>query len=38
MRYLAAIDAVSEVSADQYTANNVTRNLTEKAVEAGLSH
>jgi hypothetical protein len=38
MRYLAAIGAVTEVSAGQYAANNVTKNLTEKAVEAGLSH
>jgi UDP-glucose 4-epimerase len=38
MRYLAAIGAVSEVSAGQYAANNITRNLTNKAVEAGLSH
>ncbi|KAM5467371.1 putative demethylsterigmatocystin 6-O-methyltransferase [Microsporum audouinii] len=38
LRYLAAIDIVDEVSANQYTANNITRNLTEKSVEAGLSH
>lgn len=37
-RYLAAIDLVDEVSATQYAANNVTRNLTEKSVEAGLCH
>ncbi|KAF2269981.1 O-methyl transferase B [Lojkania enalia] len=38
LRYLAAIDAVAEVSANRYAASNVTRNLTEKAVEAGLGH
>lgn len=38
LRYLAAIEAVAETSADQYAANNVTRNLTEKVVEAGLGH
>ncbi|KAF2653889.1 O-methyl transferase B [Lophiostoma macrostomum CBS 122681] len=38
LRYLAAIGAVGETSANQYSANNVTRNLTEKLVEAGLSH
>ena len=38
LRYLAAIDAVAEVSANQYAANNVTRNLTESVVEAGLGH
>lgn len=38
LRYLGAIGAVTETSATQYSANNVTRNLTEKAVEAGLGH
>ncbi|KAI0406755.1 S-adenosyl-L-methionine-dependent methyltransferase [Xylaria palmicola] len=38
MRYLAAIDVVSETSVNQYAANNVTKNLTEEVVEAGLSH
>lgn len=38
LRYLEAIGAVTETSATQYSANNVTRNLTEKAVEAGLGH
>jgi hypothetical protein len=38
LRHLAAINTVAEVSANQYAANNVARNLTEKAVEAGLGH
>ena len=38
LRYLAAIDAVNQVSANEYAANNVTRNLTEKVVVAGLHH
>lgn len=38
LRYLAAIDAVDQVSAKEYAANNVTRNLTEKVAVAGLHH
>ncbi|KAK8017140.1 hypothetical protein PG991_008216 [Apiospora marii] len=42
LRFLAAIDAVSEIAETdkevRYTANHVTRNLTEKVVEAGLTH
>lgn len=38
LRYLAATGAVTETSADHYTANNVTANLTEKVIEAGLGH
>jgi len=38
LRYPAATGAVAETSADRYTANNVTANLTEEVVEAGLGH
>lgn len=38
LRFLASIAAVKETESDQYAANNVTRNLTEELVEAGLSH
>ncbi|KAF3022577.1 hypothetical protein E8E14_013322 [Neopestalotiopsis sp. 37M] len=38
LRFLAAIGAVDEVGKDQYAANHVTKNLTEKVVEAGLGH
>ncbi|KAF3059332.1 Demethylsterigmatocystin 6-O-methyltransferase [Daldinia childiae] len=38
LRYLAAIEAVEERSRGEYTANQTTRNLTEKVVEAGISH
>ncbi|KAI0173474.1 S-adenosyl-L-methionine-dependent methyltransferase [Hypoxylon sp. FL1284] len=38
MRYLAAIGAVDETGITLYRANHVTRNLSERLVEAGLSH
>lgn len=38
LRYLAAIGAVDEAAKSQYVANNVTKNLTEKLAEAGVSH
>lgn len=38
LRYLAAIGVVAETSRGQYSANQTTRNLTEKVVEAGISH
>ncbi|KAK3314586.1 O-methyl transferase B [Apodospora peruviana] len=38
LRFLASIDAVDEIGKDRYAANHVTKNLTEKMVEAGLSH
>ncbi|KAI0421901.1 S-adenosyl-L-methionine-dependent methyltransferase [Xylaria grammica] len=38
LRYLAAIGAVEEVSFDKYTANHLTKNLSEKVAEAGISH
>ncbi|KAI1655087.1 S-adenosyl-L-methionine-dependent methyltransferase [Daldinia decipiens] len=38
LRYLAAIEAVEERDRGEYTANQTTRNLTEKVVEAGISH
>ncbi|KAK2595098.1 hypothetical protein QQS21_007183 [Conoideocrella luteorostrata] len=37
-KYLAAIGTVAETGRSQYTANHITRNLTEKVVEAGLAH
>lgn len=38
LRFLASIGTISEDDKSQYGANNVTRNLAEKLVEAGLSH
>lgn len=38
LRYLAAISAIDEVEKGQYAANHVTKNLTEKLAEAGISH
>lgn len=38
LRYLAAVEAVTEISASHYTANNVTRNLTDKSTEAGVGY
>ena len=38
LRYLAAIDAISEVDEDRYAANNVSRNLTVPSLAAGLCH
>jgi hypothetical protein len=38
LRFLATIGAVKETGTAQYTANHITRNLTEDVVEAGLSH
>lgn len=38
LRYLAAIGAVDEAAKSQYIANNVTKNLSEKLAEAGVSH
>ncbi|PHH75738.1 hypothetical protein CDD82_4304 [Ophiocordyceps australis] len=38
LRFLASIGAVNEEGKDQYAANQVTRNLTDKLVEAALSH
>ncbi|KAI0111777.1 S-adenosyl-L-methionine-dependent methyltransferase [Daldinia grandis] len=38
LRYLAAIKVVEETSRGEYTANQTTHNLTEKVVEAGISH
>ncbi|KAI1803416.1 S-adenosyl-L-methionine-dependent methyltransferase [Daldinia bambusicola] len=38
LRYLATIGVVEESGRGQYTANQVTRNLTEKPVEAGINH
>lgn len=35
---MAAMNAVDEVSAKCYAANNITKNLTEPVVEAGLGH
>lgn len=38
MIYLASIGVVKETGEDTYTANNVTRNLSEKMTEAGICH
>ncbi|KAF2683182.1 S-adenosyl-L-methionine-dependent methyltransferase [Lentithecium fluviatile CBS 122367] len=38
LKYLAAIGAVEEVSSDSYAANHLTKNLSEKVTEAGVSH
>ncbi|KAI1370088.1 S-adenosyl-L-methionine-dependent methyltransferase [Hypoxylon crocopeplum] len=38
LRYLAAIDAVDEGRGNQYCANQVTKNLSEKVVESGICH
>ncbi|KAH8897334.1 O-methyl transferase B [Thozetella sp. PMI_491] len=38
LRYLATTGAVDEVGRGLYSANHVTKNLTEKVTEAGLSH
>lgn len=38
MSYLASIRVVNQVSKDSYAGNNVSRNLAEKMVEAGISH
>ncbi|KAI1379800.1 S-adenosyl-L-methionine-dependent methyltransferase [Hypoxylon crocopeplum] len=37
LRYLAAIQVVGETSRDEYTANQTTRNLTEKLPASGLT-
>ncbi|ROV87607.1 hypothetical protein VSDG_09608 [Cytospora chrysosperma] len=37
LRYLAAIGSVEEVGKGQYSANHITRNLSEDVAEAGLS-
>ncbi|KAJ8062109.1 hypothetical protein OCU04_008670 [Sclerotinia nivalis] len=38
LRYLSTINAVDEVSQEQYSANHVTKNLAEKVTEAGINH
>ncbi|KAI1133929.1 S-adenosyl-L-methionine-dependent methyltransferase [Hypoxylon sp. FL0543] len=38
LRFLAAAGAVHETEKDQYVANHVTHNLSDRAVEAGISH
>ncbi|KAI1809227.1 S-adenosyl-L-methionine-dependent methyltransferase [Poronia punctata] len=38
MRYLAIVGSVDQVSPAQFTANNITRNLTRKVAESGISH
>ncbi|KAI1141460.1 S-adenosyl-L-methionine-dependent methyltransferase [Hypoxylon sp. FL0543] len=38
MSYLASVGTVEQVTKDQYAANNVTENLTEKVAVAGISH
>ena len=38
MIYLASIGVVGETGENIYTANNVTRNLSEKMTEAGICH
>ncbi|KAI0139125.1 S-adenosyl-L-methionine-dependent methyltransferase [Hypoxylon sp. NC0597] len=38
MSYLASVGTVKQVAKDQYAANNVTKNLTEKVSIAGISH
>lgn len=38
LRFLAAAGAVHETGKDQYVANHVTHNLSDRAVEAGISH
>lgn len=38
LRYLTAIDAIGEVSTAQFEANQVTKNLNERVVTAGLNH
>ncbi|OTA89513.1 hypothetical protein M434DRAFT_79281 [Hypoxylon sp. CO27-5] len=38
MSYLASVGTVKQVSKDEYSANNVTKNLTEKVAIAGISH
>ncbi|GAP84748.1 putative O-methyl transferase B [Rosellinia necatrix] len=38
LKYLAAIGVVQEIECDQYAANHLTRNLSTKVAEAGISH
>ncbi|KAM4056182.1 o-methyltransferase [Hirsutella rhossiliensis] len=38
LRYLASIGAVRETAKAEYQANNVTKNLADRAAEAGVSH
>ncbi|KAF2757492.1 S-adenosyl-L-methionine-dependent methyltransferase [Pseudovirgaria hyperparasitica] len=38
LRYLASIDAITQVSPTRYAANQRTRHLADKTVEAGLAH
>lgn len=38
LRYLAANDAVDEVSEDQYIANNITKNLSDELTDASIRH
>ncbi|KAI1207206.1 O-methyl transferase B [Annulohypoxylon truncatum] len=38
LRYLSSIGAIDEISAGQYLANRVTRNLAGEAAEAGICH
>jgi demethylsterigmatocystin 6-O-methyltransferase len=37
LRFLAAYGALDEVAKDTYVANNVTRNLADERIEAGIS-
>ena len=38
LRHLAAMGAVKETGVDSYAANNITKNLTVPALEAGVNH
>lgn len=38
LRYLASVGVIDEVSNGCYTGNSVSRNLSEKVAEAGISH
>lgn len=38
MRFLSSIGAIYEVGKSEFSANSVTKNLSEKVAEAGISH
>jgi hypothetical protein len=38
LKYLAAISAIKQVSGNEFSANQITKNLTNKAAEPGILH